>query len=319
MHLTGLCTPSRWIYAKYDGMYDNGWDALRITRHKREVKLGLIPKGQKVAKDTSLPDWNSLSAEEKVKWADKMEVYAAMVDNLDQNIGKLIAYLKKTNQLDNTLIVFVSDNGAEEWDLSKMPIAVHRNSGPIGSAGSNESYSKNWAQLSNVPLRSYKSSPYEGGISSPFIARLPNVIPANTLKNGAVHFVDFLPTLIDLAGIQYPENYQSVKTNKLVGESFKPLLKGQDWSREKPIYFEWSGNRFVRKGKWKIVSSYPENKWELYDISTDRSETKNVAKEFSSVVDELDKDYQVWASQTGVIEWSPEMKKRTGWGGPPKD
>ncbi len=296
---------------KYRGKYDLGWDSLRTLRHQKQIQLGLVNKNQPPAKDPSLPLWNSLTYDEKQYWVKKMEVYAAMVDNLDQNIGQLIQYLKETQQLDNTLIVFVSDNGAEGWDFSKLPMASIRNTGPVGTVGSNESYTKNWSQLSNVPLKSYKATPYEGGLSSPFIARLPKIIPANSLKEGNVHFVDFMPTLLNLAEVSYPKTYKNVQTNPLVGESFADLLKGKEWTRATPIFYEWAGHRMVRKGKWKLLSHYPQNEWELYDIQNDRSERFNVAKENPNIVADLNTTYLAWAKQNDVVAWNEALAKKT--------
>ena len=298
--------------AKYKGTYDIGWDSFRVLRHQNLIKLGLIDKNQKPFKDNSLPLWSSLSYDERQYWVKKMEVYAAMVDNLDQNIGQLIQYLKETEQLDNTLIVFVSDNGAEGWDFSKMTIAVPRNTGAVGTAGSNESYTKNWSQVSNMPLRSYKSTPYEGGISSPFIARLPKTIPANSVKEGIVHFVDFVPTFIDLTGISYPKTYNNIQSHPLAGESFAPLLRGGTWARSTPIFYEWTGNRVVRSGKWKLISTYPKNQWALYDMENDRTETTDIAHENPKIVAELNTAYLHWAQQNEVTEWNEQLASKTG-------
>jgi arylsulfatase A-like enzyme len=298
--------------AKYKGKYNIGWDSLRVLRHQKQIQLGIVSKDQKPHQDDTRPLWSSLSYDERQYWIKKMEVYAAMVDNLDQNIGQLVQYLKQSNQLDNTLIVFVSDNGAEGWDFSKMTIAVPRNSGTVGTAGSNESYTKNWSQASGVPLRNYKSTPYEGGISTPFIARLPKAIPANTLKDGVVHFVDFVPTFIDLAGIDYPKNYKNIAPHPLAGQSFSSLLKGNDWKRSTPIFYEWTGHRMVRQGQWKLVSLYPQNTWELYDLTNDRTEKINLASKHPTIVQELDAAYQAWTKQNEVTIWNEELASKTG-------
>lgn len=296
--------------ARYKGRYDLGWDSLRTLRHQRMITMGLVDKNQKPSRDNSLPLWSSLTYDERQYWVKKMEVYAAMVDNLDQNIGQLVEYLKSSGQLDNTLIVFVSDNGAEGWDFSKLPMAALRNTGPVGTAGSNESYTKNWSQLSNVPFKSYKATPYEGGLSSPFIARLPKIIPANTLKEGGVHFIDFMPTLLDLAGINYPKTYKNQLSHSLPGESFAPLLRGQSWTRTTPIFYEWAGHRMVRQGKWKLLSFYPENGWELYNMDTDRTETTNIAKDNLNIVKALNAAYLAWAKQNDVVEWNEVLNRK---------
>jgi arylsulfatase A-like enzyme len=296
--------------AKYKGKYDIGWDSLRTIRYQNMVKLGIIDKNLMPSKDKSLPTWNSLDYDERQYWVKKMEVYAAMVDNLDQNIGDLVQYLKASNQLDNTLIVFVSDNGAEGWDFSKLGIAVPRHKGTVGTVGSNESYTKNWSQVSGMPLRSYKATPFEGGISSPFIARYPPSVLAGSLKEGMVHFVDFMPTFLDFAHISYPKMYDNVAVNPLVGESFMPLLKGENWTRTMPIFYEWAGHRMVRQGNWKAISTYPENIWALYDMETDRAENTNIAKANPAIIDKLNGLYLTWAKQNDVVEWTETIAKK---------
>lgn len=297
---------------KYKGKYDLGWDSLRTIRHQKLLKLGLVDKNQTAVKDNSLPAWNKLTYDEKQMWVKKMEVYAAMVDNLDQNIGKLLKHLEATNLLDNTLIIFISDNGAEDWDFSKMDFAINRSSGPVGSAGSNESYTKNWAQVSNMPMRSYKSSPYEGGVSSPFIARFPKVIPANVIQQGGIHLVDFMPSLLEIAGVTYPSTYQNNTVYPMVGESFISKIKNNSWSRRNPIFYEWAGNRSIIDGKWKMVSTYPKNQWELYDLENDRTESKDLAKSFPAIVEKLDNAYQLWARKNDVAVWNEELASKSG-------
>lgn len=298
--------------AKYKGKYDIGWDSLRTIRHQNLIKLGLIDANWAPVKDKSIPTWDKLTYEEKRLFAAKMETYAAMVDNLDQNIGRLIKQLEATHQLDNTLIVFISDNGAEDWDFSKIPVSINRSTGVVGTAGSNESYTKNWAQASAMPFRAYKSSPFEGGVTSPFIARLPNIVPANQIQQGGIHLIDFLPSFIDLAGITYPTTLNGVTSNPLQGESFIASIKNNQWGRKKPLFHEWSGHRAVWKDQWKLVSIYPANKWELYDLSKDRTESKNLAKDFPDVVATLDAAYKEWAKNNAVTEWNEELAEKTG-------
>jgi arylsulfatase A-like enzyme len=296
--------------AKYKGKYDLGWDSLRTLRHQKSIKLGLTDPNCVAVRDSSLDAWAKMTYDERQFWVKKMEVYAAMVDNLDQNIGRLIKHLEETKQLDNTLIVFVSDNGAEEWDLSKMLLALNRTTGSVGTAGSNESYTKYWAQLSNMPLRSYKSTPYEGGLSTPFVARLPKVIPANTIQQGGIHFSDFLPSFLDLTGVEYPKTFNGVTPYPLLGESFMPKIKKNEWQRKTPLFYEWAGHRAVWKREWKIASTYPENKWELYNIAKDRTESKNVANEHPEIVTELEADYKNWAKASEVTEWNETLANK---------
>ena len=281
-------------------------------RHENLVKMGIIDAKFKPVKDQTLPVWDKLTYDEKQFWVMKMEVYAAMIDNLDQNIGRLLKYLEDTKQIENTLIVFLSDNGAEDWDFSKLPFAINRSTGKVGTAGSNESYTKNWAQLSNMPLRSYKSSPYEGGLSSPFIVKLPKVFPADAIQQGGIHLVDLLPSLLEISGVEYPKMFSGLNTNSLVGESFISKIKNNTWERKSPIFYEWSGFRAVWNGKWKALSNYPDNKWELYDITNDRGESKNVAKENPEIVEKLNIAYEIWAKANEVTEWNNELESKSG-------
>ncbi len=298
--------------AKYKGKYDIGWDSLRTIRYQNLIKLGLVDANWTPVKDMSLPVWNKLTFDEKQMWVKKMEVYAAMVDNLDQNIGRLLKHLEETKQLDNTLIVFLSDNGAEDWDFSKLPMAINRSTGAVGTAGSNESYTKNWAQVSNMPLRSYKSSPYEGGVSSPFIARYPSVFPANSIQQGGIHLVDFMPSLLEIAGVDYPKTFNNKTPNSLLGESFIPKIKKNNWERKSPIFHEWAGFKAVWSGQWKAVSNYPENKWELYNLANDRTESKNLAKDHPEMLGKLDIAYKNWAKANDVAEWNEGLAAKTG-------
>jgi arylsulfatase A-like enzyme len=306
--------------AKYKGKYNLGWDAMRTLRHQKSIQLGLVDSIGVPLRDTTLHTWDKITYEERKVWSKKMDVYAAMVDNLDQNVGRLIKYLEATRQLEQTLIVFISDNGAEEWDLSKMDMTANRTTGPVGSAGSNESYTKYGAQVSTMPFRSYKSTPYEGGLSTPFVVRFPKgdvqpkiqpVIKPGAIQQGAIHITDLLPSFLDWAGIPYTTNKVSKSTpHPLVGESFIPKIKKDQWERTNPICYEWAGHRAVWKGKWKIASTYPKNKWELYDITIDRTESNNLAKGNSVIIDSLATDYKNWAANNEVTKWNKELQDK---------
>jgi arylsulfatase A-like enzyme len=174
-----------------------------------------------------------------------------------------------------------------------------------------EAYTKNWAQVSNSPLRSYKSSPYEGGTATPFIIRYPGQKEGGKIIKGSNHVIDIMPTLLDIANVEYPEIYNNIKTNALVGESFLPLLEGEDWNREQPMCFEWFGDRAVWMGDLKAVSLYPGNKWELYDLATDRTETNDIAVSHPETIAKMDAIYNKWAEVNSVIAWSEDMSKRT--------
>ena len=294
--------------AKYKGKYDLGWDSLRQVRFAKQKQLGIIdPNFQLSERDPEVPYWNKLTYDEQQFWKAKMEIYAAMVDNMDQNIGKVFEKLKALKEDDNTLIIFISDNGAQGGYSTYSPLrrTLVRNSGPIGTSGSFDYQEQSWAWLSNTPLRQYKNNYHEGGNSSPFIAWYPKQIKAGTIAKGTAHLIDLAPTFYELAGIAYPHKYNGVISNPLAGKSLLPLLTGKttEVQRGEPLFWERAGNRAVRKGKWKIVSTYPSLQWELYNIETDRGETKDIASQRPDVVNELSADYFNWAEKTGVVDY----------------
>lgn len=295
--------------AKYKGKFDKGWDALREVRINKLKENGILLPSQTIAaRDPEVPEWEKLTWDEKEFWKKKMEVYAAMVDNMDQNVGKVLATLKELKKDENTLIIFISDNGAQGGTNTYNPLRRGKvvNSGPIGTSGSFDYQEQNWAYLSNTPLRQYKNNMHEGGFSSPFIAWYPSKIRAGRIDKGTGHLIDLAPTFYDLAGIKYPENYNGIKTNPLAGKSLLPVLFGDasEVNRGEPIFWERAGNRAVRDGKWKIVSTYPAYKWELYDLENDRGETKDLAETHPDVVNRLSTSYNQWAEKTGVVEYS---------------
>ncbi|GAB3911955.1 arylsulfatase [Larkinella knui] len=310
--------------ARYKGRYAIGWDSLRKERLAKQVKLGIADPKQTVAnRDPEVADWQSLTYDEQQLWQRKMEVYAAMVDRVDQNLARLLAELKRLKKDDNTLIVLISDNGAQGGLIPtgrKRP----RSSGPIGSAGSYDYQEQNWAYVSNTPFRNYKSTPYEGGISAPFVAWYPKKIKAGTIAKGTGHLIDLAPTFYELAGANYPETFQGVKTNPLPGVSLTNLLfQGTELPADRAIFWERAGNRAVRQGKWKVVSIFPQNKWQLYDLETDRGETTDLAAQHPDVVKALNAAYEAWAKRTDVEPYEklrPVAQGNTGPGGsaPPR-
>ena len=295
--------------AKYRGKFDEGWDALREKRIQKLKENGILLPEQTIgARDSEVPEWNKLTYDEKEFWKAKMEVYAAMVDNMDQNVGKVLDKLKALKKDENTLIVFISDNGAQGGFNSYNPLrrGLVRNDGPVGTSGSFDYQEQNWAYLSNTPLQQYKGNFHEGGFSSPFIAWFPSKIKAGRIDKGTGHLIDLAPTFYDLAGISYPKTLNGVKSNPLPGKSLLPVLFDgvSEVKRDTPLFWERAGNRAVRDGKWKIVSTFPSNKWELYDIEKDRGETKDLAQSNPDIVNQLSSKYLEWAEKTGVVEYS---------------
>lgn len=295
--------------AKYRGKFDEGWDALRTKRLEKLRENGIITPTQTIAaRDPEVPEWNKLTWDEKEFWKKKMEVYAAMVDNMDQNVGKVLNKLKELKKDENTLIVFISDNGAQGGFNTYNPLrrGSVANTGPIGTSGSFDYQEQNWAYLSNTPLRQYKNNMHEGGFSSPFIAWFPSKVKAGRIDKGTGHLIDLAPTFYELAGINYPKELNGIKANPLAGKSLLPVLFGNasEVNRGEPIFWERAGNRAVRDGKWKIVSTFPSYKWELYDIENDRGETKDLATVHPEIVNKLSTSYNEWAERTGVVEYS---------------
>lgn len=287
--------------ARYKGRYAIGWDSLRKERLAKQIKLGIADPKQAIAgHDPEVVDWQSLTYDEQQLWQRKMEVYAAMVDHVDQSLARVLAELKRLDKADNTLIVLISDNGAQGGLIPtgrKRP----RSSGPLGTAGSYDYQEQNWAYVSNTPFRNYKATPYEGGISAPFIAWFPKRIKGGTIAKGTGHLIDLAPTFYDLAGATYPQTFNGVKTNPLPGVSLTNLLFGQtELPAERALFWERAGNRAVRKGKWKVVSIFPQNKWQLFDLETDRGETTDLAAQHPDIVKTLNAEYEAWAKRTDV-------------------
>jgi arylsulfatase A-like enzyme len=289
--------------AKYKGRYAIGWDSLRNERIARQKQLGIIAPNATIAPDPEVPAWGSLTYDEQQLWQKKMEVYAAMIDRMDQGIGKILAKLKALKKDENTLIVFISDNGAQGGFIPTGR-KRQRSSGPIGTAGSYDYQEQSWAHVSNTPFRSYKASAYEGGISSPLIAWYPARIKAGSIARGTAHLIDLAPTFYEIGGAAYPSTYHHITTNPLPGVSLTPLLFAQqEISRKVPLFWERAGNRAVRQGKWKLISSWPSKQWELYDIATDRAETNNLAAQEPQVVKELAQAYDNWAKENEVVDY----------------
>lgn len=274
--------------ARYEKLYEQGWDVTRTNRYKKMVQLGLIDKRyQLTEKPADIADWDKVG--DKKQWVRKMAVYAAMIDRMDQNIGRLIAALKANKQYDNTLIVFMSDNGgcAENVDGRNF----NDKNVPIGAKGSYVTYDYPWANVSNTPFRKYKKFMHEGGMITPCIIQWPAKIKAKPgFNEGVGHVIDLLPTSLELAG---------VAINNLPGQSLSYLWNG---SANKPETYFWEhvGNKAMRKGNWKIVKDVEDAAWELYNMSTDLTESNNLANTNTSLLNEMIAEYEVWANKNGV-------------------
>jgi arylsulfatase A-like enzyme len=334
--------------AKYRGRYDAGYDPIRTARLAKMKRLQLLdPRWQ------ATPQAGEWSKVEDKEWEARcMEVYAAMVDCMDQGIGRLLERLKKNGQYENTLILFLQDNGgcaepmgrntanqprAEAPSLPPLPkeflqpdmvpkqtrdgYPVRQGTGVLpGGADTYIGYGKGWANVSNTPFREYKHWEHEGGISTPLIAHWPKGIAAKgggelqtkrfrNSEEGLLcdvpgHLIDILSTCVKLAGAAYPTEYGGKSIQPMEGVSLDPLFTGGPIVRAQPLFWEHEGNRAVRSGQWKLVSKHPGG-WELYDLSTDRTETTDLAREMPERVQEMAAVWEAWAKRAGVSSWPP--------------
>jgi arylsulfatase len=292
--------------AKYRGKYLQGWDKMRVARYKKMAELGIIDtvKIKLSPRDTNSTDWEKLSTEEKTMWDLRMAVYAAMIDRMDQNIGLILKKLEDMGEKDNTLIIFLSDNGGSHEPIKNFGSYV-RMPGETGTPESLDSYEYNWANVSNTPFRLFKHWVHEGGISTPFIAWYPKHIKPG-ISNEPGHITDIMPTFMDISNSKYPQLYKKNEIGEMEGISLKPLFSGKKVKRKNPLFWEHQGNRAVRDGKWKLVSKYDEDKkrflkWELYDMETDRAELLDVSEKYSDVTIRLIVKYEEWAKRVGVV------------------
>ncbi|MGJ8695747.1 MAG: arylsulfatase [Verrucomicrobiaceae bacterium] len=320
--------------AKYEGKYDQGYAPIYEARLKKMKSLGLIDPAWQIP--GPIGDWSKV---ELKKWESAcMEVYAAMVDNMDQGIGRIIQSLRETGQLDNTLILFFQDNGgcAENFGRGQLVGPLERPAAPtLKPMGKDElqtemvptqsrdgyplrrgkgvmpgppeteiGYGENWANVSNTPFREYKHWVHEGGISTPLIAHWPKGIAAkNTWAKGPTHLIDLMATCLDLGKASYPDDKIPVE-----GTSLAPIFKGEKIKRGKPIYWEHEGNRAVRDGDWKLVAKGVKGHWELYNIPADRTEMNNLATTHPDRVKTMSAQYETWAKERGVVPFGSWKK-----------
>jgi len=314
--------------ARQKGRYDAGYDAIRQQRLEKMKKLGLIPADLQTS--PTVGDWDKV--EDKACETRQMETYAAMLHRMDAGIGKLVERLKADGTLENTIILYLQDNGgcAEEMWRDRqmtmpgelkplnpdqhpriMPPMQTRDgrlvrTGPGVMAGPEDTYvlyGEKWANVSNTPFREYKHWVHEGGISTPLVFHWPAATAAN-LKGGLVrepaHLQDIMTTLVDAAGTTYPAEYKGNKVAPAAGVSLLPLVQAKSFNRRGPIFWEHENNRAVRDGKWKLVTN-GDGPWELYDIDKDRGEIHNLAAEHPELVKKMSEQWQRWAEANDVL------------------
>jgi len=300
--------------AKYKGKYMQGWDKIREQRFKKMQDLGIIPKQLKLSpRDQNVPEWNSLSEQEKRRWDDKMAVYAAMIDCMDQQIGRIRKKIKELGEEDNTILMFLSDNGASSENINPngfLPEIFERSKKLASDPTSFTTYGFEGANVSNTPFRFFKHWEYEGGTATPFIAYGPTLVKPGKTSAQPAHIIDLMATCLELASAKYPTSFKGKEIKKTTGVSLVPLFKGLTWKGHQALFFEHEGNRAVRQGDWKLVSNYPDNQWHLYHMPTDRIEMKDQVNNQVAKVNELIALYNDWALKADVIPFEKLITKK---------
>jgi len=280
--------------AKYAGKYNEGYEKTRIARYQKQLEIGLIDKTYELSNPT-YQNWESLDDSVRSDEVRKMEVYAAMIDRMDQNIGRVLTKLNEIGKDKNTLILFVSDNGA-----SAEMVNISDDYGEIGSMTRWTSLGEDWANVGNTPFRFFKNFSYEGGINTPLIAYWPGKIKSNSFSRFPGHFVDIMATFVDITGAEYPTEFKNQQITPLQGQSLLPVFYGEKTNREKPIFWEWQNGQAVYDHSFKIVKEGLENSWDLYNLESDPTETKNLAGEHLEKVKELEKLFDEWKAALPV-------------------
>ena len=319
--------------AVYNGRYQSGWDALREERFKRMKEMGLIhcslsPLDPEIIPAWNFPEaklkqmigenevayafpWNTLSPGQKEFQAKKMAVHAAMVHRMDMEIGRVLDQIRSMGVLDNTIVIFVSDNGASAEQIIRGD--GHDPTAPVGSSKSYLGIGPGWSGAANTPFRLHKSWNHEGGIATPFIVCWPAGIKARgEIRNNPGHLVDLVPTLLDITGGKVPSLVSSLEVPPLPGKSLMPAFKKDGSVKHRYLWWNHEGNRALRIGDWKLVADH-NNPWELYDLSRDRSETQNLAGKYPEKVQELEKEWTRHAREFDVLSQqdkpAPPVKK----------
>ncbi len=271
---------------RYEGRYEVGYAEVRRARYRRQLEAGLIEEETAPLSEREHPLWEELDAEERATEARRMAVYAAMIDRMDRNIGKVLDKVRELGEEENTLVLFCSDNGASAE-------VVRKGSGPIGSITRWASLRQPWANVANAPLRKYKNWSHEGGVCTPLVARWPaGIAEAGRLSRHVGHFIDFMATFIDMTGADYPSRFNAQDIVPLQGRSFLPALRGKEPPPRDEVFWQWGKGRAVRRGRWKLVSWRGD--WELYDMERDRTETNDLAGENAALVKDMSRTWHQW-------------------------
>lgn len=308
---------------KYKGAFDEGWDIIREKWFKRQKEIGIIPSDAELTPRNELvKPWDSLSDNEKKIAARYMEAFAGMLEHTDAQIGRLIEYLRSIGELDNTVVVFLSDNGAsaEGGELGTFNnyggaadnAYVLEHLGEIGSPTAYNHYPIGWANAGNTPFPWYKMFTYSGGVKDAMIVRYPALIKnPGSIRRQYHHVSDITPTMLDIIGVEKPEYIKGVKQKEFQGISFKYTF-ADEWAKDRKHvqYYEMLGNRAIYKDGWKAIVNHSRNAsggkfeddvWELYHVEEDYSESKNVADQYPQKVKELERQWFIEASAAGVF------------------
>ena len=291
---------------KYKGHYSQGWDKLRVARHKRQLASQLLPPQWELSpRPDHIPAWDTLTEKEQ-QWEEiRMETFAAMVEILDETVGRIVDFLKENDLFDNTLILFCSDNGACPFERTKG-----RNFDSWDSR-SYWTYDASWAHMGNTPFRLYKQNQHEGGISSPMIAHWPKGLktkPGSTTHQPG-HIIDFMATCMELGGGSYPKKVGDRVIDPLQGKSLTPVFRGKTRTGHEQLYFHFGTDRALRQGPWKLVSA-KMGAWELYNMQDDRTELKDLSAKYPDRVAVMSKEWMRMAKD--VDRLNPKQLKPVG-------
>ena len=289
---------------KYRGKYLKGWDAIRAERHARQLKMGLVDQRWPIsARHERAPAWETLDKAKQKEMDERMAIYAAMIDSMDQAIGHILKAVADLGQTENTMVLFLADNGG--CDESGLYGFERKKGGELGTDSSFASYGLCWANASNTPFQFFKKDNHEGGIASPLIVHWPEGIKQKyhgKLRHEPTHVIDIMATAVQLAGAEYPARFRGHEILPLEGRSLLLTFEGKPLDRT-ALYWEHVGNRAVRSGDWKLVANtrFREQEWELYNLRADRTETVNLINQREDKAQELKMLWQAWATRAYVL------------------
>lgn len=290
---------------KYTELYQKGWDSIRAERFSRQQKMGFFDASIPISpRDESIPAWNNLPKSKQEDMAKRMAIYAAQIDIMDQGIGRILKKLKDEEQLENTLVIFLSDNGAcAEFISSGSSKEIN------GKEDTFESYRINWANVSSTPFKEYKHRTYEGGIATPMIVQWPAGIKTgvgSSFVKGYSHLIDIMATCVEVGKATYPQTFNTHKITPMEGQSIVPAFNGKPLSSQK-IFWEHEGNIAYRNGKWKLVASTDENdsfdvnNLRLYNLDLDPTEINDRSKAESKLLMTMYTEWQQWGNRVKVF------------------